>query len=82
MICPCCGSREVGYLPANQYYCWQCFVQFVVGDNSAEVYEVEEDGTLVSLGRVGLEHAGLPVMVSPPARSVQGLEVGSLKPGR
>ncbi len=55
MMCPSCGSREVGYLPGNQYYCWNCFVQFVVGDNSPEIYEVAEDGTLVPLGGVSLQ---------------------------
>ena len=51
MICPSCGSRQVGYLPGNRFYCWGCFVQFVIGDTRIEVYEVDEDGTLVSVNR-------------------------------
>lgn len=54
MICPSCGSRQVGYLPGRQYFCWSCFVQFVVGDNSTDIFEVTEDGTLVPLDRVEL----------------------------
>lgn len=54
MICPTCGSRQVGYLRGSQYYCWSCFVQFVVGDNTTDIYEVREDGTLVPLSRVEL----------------------------
>jgi hypothetical protein len=47
VICPSCGSREVGYLPGHQYYCWSCFVQFLIGENRVEIYEVGEDGSLV-----------------------------------
>ncbi len=62
MNCPSCGSREIGYLPCGQFYCWRCFVQFTVGDNTAEVFEVEEDGTLVPLGRIAMAKV-------PPARA-------------
>jgi hypothetical protein len=70
VICPSCGSREVGYLPGSQYYCWNCFVQFTVGDNRAEVYEVEEDGSLIPLGRAGLTQLAQPAVASgaPAAR--------------
>lgn len=75
MNCPSCGSREVGYLPASQYYCWCCFVQFTVGDNSADVFEVDEDGTLVPLGRVSLDQGG------PAAPAAIGASVAA-SPGR
>jgi len=55
MNCPSCGAREVGILSVGQYYCWQCCVEFTVGEAGVEVFEVDEDGGLVSLGRCGLE---------------------------
>jgi len=55
MKCPACGSREVGVLSTTQYYCWRCCVEFTVGETGVEMFEVDEDGTLVSLGRAGLE---------------------------
>ncbi len=85
MICPRCGSRQVGCLPGSQYYCWRCFIQFAVGDNTMEVYEVEEDGTLVSLGRVETERAestAARATAPPPTPSARDLGVESLKPGR
>jgi hypothetical protein len=51
--CPWCGSRETGALSPSQFYCWRCFVEFSVGENTIDIYAVEEDGTLVSLGRAG-----------------------------
>jgi len=49
--CPACGAREVGNLTPTHHFCWECYVEFTVGDGGIEVYEVEEDGTLVPLGR-------------------------------
>ncbi|MEW6032183.1 MAG: hypothetical protein AB1645_04775 [Bacillota bacterium] len=52
MKCPVCGSRQTGLLGPGEFYCWRCFVEFAVGENRVEVYEVGEDGTLVLVGHV------------------------------
>jgi len=45
--CPACGGRQVGKIGTDQYYCWNCFVEF---DTHNRFYQVAEDGQLVSLG--------------------------------
>lgn len=45
--CPVCGGREVGKINIDQYYCWNCFVEY---DGHNRIYQVEEDGSLVALG--------------------------------
>ena len=52
MRCPSCGSRVTGALALDHFYCWKFCVEFSVGDNSIDIYRVEEDGTLVSLRQV------------------------------
>lgn len=43
--CPLCGSRAVGRVGIEQYYCWDCFMEF---DGQGQVYEVAEDGSLMA----------------------------------
>ncbi|HBI03236.1 MAG TPA: hypothetical protein DDY49_04295 [Paenibacillaceae bacterium] len=48
--CPNCHGKNIGKIGTNQYYCWNCFVEFVAtGEKISSVYQVEEDGTLHSL---------------------------------
>jgi transposase-like protein len=47
MQCPICKSKQVGKVGADHYYCWSCFIEFTV--RSGEVFEIEEDGSLVAL---------------------------------
>jgi ribosomal protein L37AE/L43A len=50
VICPNCGSKDIGKIGTNQYYCWNCFVELsVAGDQVSSIYQVEEDGSLHSL---------------------------------
>lgn len=50
--CPICGGREVGKINVDQYYCWNCFVEY---DCQNRIYQVDEDGSLVALGN-GTQH--------------------------
>ncbi|MDR1702433.1 MAG: hypothetical protein LBR56_06635 [Sporomusaceae bacterium] len=51
ITCPVCGQRGVGKVGANQYYCWDCCVEFIVRDDEdVRVFNVEADGTLTSHG--------------------------------
>lgn len=47
MKCPACGSRAVGKVGVDQYYCWDCFIEYQYYGNKAKLYVVEEDGSLI-----------------------------------
>lgn len=46
ITCPVCGHRGIGKVGANQYYCWDCCVEFFIKSDDIIVYNVELDGTL------------------------------------
>ncbi|NLL53465.1 MAG: hypothetical protein GX248_12285 [Peptococcaceae bacterium] len=48
MICPVCGGREIGKVGVEQYYCWECCVEFNSNTDNVVVYNLEEDGSLVA----------------------------------
>lgn len=51
MHCPVCNSIDAGKIGTNQFYCWQCFIEFNVDEqNQVKLYYVEADGSLVPLG--------------------------------
>ena len=45
-LCPVCGRRAIGKVGAEQYYCWDCCVEFRLGDENISIFNVELDGTL------------------------------------
>jgi ribosomal protein S26 len=49
MNCPVCKGYQVGKVGSDQYYCWNCFIEFSVRKGRVNLYEVAEDGSLVSL---------------------------------
>jgi len=48
MICPVCGGRQIGKVGVEQYYCWDCCIEFNSNLDKVVVYDLEEDGTLVA----------------------------------
>jgi hypothetical protein len=44
--CPLCGQRGIGKVGADQYYCCDCCMEFMVRNHELKVYQVEVDGTL------------------------------------
>ncbi|MCL4425268.1 MAG: hypothetical protein M1553_07485 [Firmicutes bacterium] len=66
MRCPICGSRSIGKVGTNQFFCWDCFVEFTDSKKGIQVYLVDQEGTLVSYGEsqrdaiYGLSEASLP----------------------
>ncbi len=44
--CPVCGQRSIGKVGADQYYCWDCCVEFIKNGQTTDIYNVEQDGTL------------------------------------
>lgn len=49
MKCPNCQSKDLGKIGMNQYYCWNCFIELSIGEDTIYTHQVEEDGTLSSL---------------------------------
>lgn len=47
MICPKCRSRAIGRIGQNQYYCWDCNIEFVPTKDGYRTYRLEADGTVV-----------------------------------
>lgn len=46
MVCPVCNRKDVGRIGENQFFCWNCDVEF---NNAAEVYKISEDGNLIKI---------------------------------
>jgi hypothetical protein len=46
--CPVCGQRGIGKVGADQYYCWECCVEFVVKADQVEIFVIDDEGTLVA----------------------------------
>ncbi len=47
--CPSCRSIQVGKVGTDQYYCWNCFIEFNNNKGRVSLYEVAEDGTLLNM---------------------------------
>ncbi len=45
--CPVCHGKTIGKVGTNQYYCWDCFLEFTSGNKGIQVYQVDEDGSLI-----------------------------------
>lgn len=48
MRCPNCTSRSIGRVGAEQYYCWDCCVEFSLARGGLRVYHLDADGELVA----------------------------------
>ncbi len=48
MICPVCAGRQLGKVGVEQYYCWNCCVEFNSHTDNMVVYDLDEDGSLVA----------------------------------
>lgn len=46
ITCPVCGHRSIGKVGTDQYYCWDCCVEFVLQGQDVKIYNVQDDGTL------------------------------------
>lgn len=49
MKCPVCNGVQIGKVGVDQYYCWNCFVEFNMNNDLVEIYEVLEDGSLLNM---------------------------------
>lgn len=48
MQCPSCGGKATGKVGVDQYYCWDCCVEYRLNKEGVQIYEVAEDGSLVA----------------------------------
>ncbi|NLT20777.1 MAG: hypothetical protein GXY16_07245 [Syntrophomonadaceae bacterium] len=44
--CPVCRGLQIGKVGTDQYYCWNCYLEFSFSRGKLNLYEVLEDGTL------------------------------------
>ncbi len=47
MGCPVCGGSSTGKVGVDQYYCWNCFIEFSMKNDEIHVFQVAEDGSLL-----------------------------------
>ncbi len=47
--CPVCAGLQVGKVGNEQYYCWNCFLEFNFNKGRINLYEVAEDGSLINM---------------------------------
>ncbi|MDR3288080.1 MAG: hypothetical protein LBT22_01485 [Peptococcaceae bacterium] len=48
MNCPVCSGRTTGKVGMEQYYCWDCCIEFSMQADKVVVYDLEEDGSLTA----------------------------------
>lgn len=47
--CPLCGTCDTGRVGTNQYYCWNCLLEFTQNNEEVKFFYVESDGRLVDV---------------------------------
>jgi hypothetical protein len=45
LLCPVCGSKQIGKIGIDQFYCWSCLVEF---NSNNDVFQITEDGVLIA----------------------------------
>jgi hypothetical protein len=46
VTCPVCNKRGIGRVGSDQYYCWDCCVEFTRRGEDVKIFNVESDGSL------------------------------------
>lgn len=49
LACPQCGSRSVGRVAVDQYYCWECCIEFAQTGDAVRCFQVNEEGELLHI---------------------------------
>lgn len=47
--CPACGGLQVGKVGSDQFYCWNCYLEFNFHKGQVNLFEVAEDGSLIAM---------------------------------
>lgn len=53
MNCPVCGGNSVGKVGLEQFYCWECLLEYQRHGDIVKIFSVAEDGSLVDFQPVG-----------------------------
>ena len=69
MKCPVCSGRAIGKVGVEQFYCWDCCVEFATQTDKVVIYDLAEDGSLVAWDDLDLTMDAVDVGVS----SAEGL---------
>ena len=48
MDCPVCGGRTIGKIGVEQFYCWDCCVEYTTHTDKVVIYDLAEDGSLLA----------------------------------
>jgi len=48
LICPVCGGKATGKVGMDQFYCWDCCVEYRLNKEGVQIFEVAEDGSLMA----------------------------------
>ena len=49
MHCPLCGGKSTGKVGVEQFYCWDCCIEYRKHNDQFFLYEVSEDGSLMEM---------------------------------
>ena len=44
--CPICHERGIGKVGVDQYFCWECCLEFSLSGDDMKIFSVEADGSL------------------------------------
>ncbi len=92
MLCPKCKSRAIGKIGQNQYYCWDCGIEFTLTNSGVRMYRLEPDGTampesfdgaaqpILTGVRESQMNAGLQV-ADKPGQQEEDIAISSIIPG-
>ena len=47
--CPVCRGLQVGKVGSDQFYCWNCYLEFNYARGRLNLFEVGEDGSLIAM---------------------------------
>jgi len=47
MNCPVCGGKSVGRVGVEQFYCWNCYLEYQIQGENIKIFSVAEDGSLI-----------------------------------
>lgn len=66
MNCPNCNGRSIGRVGSEQYYCWDCCVEFKRASGGIRIWHLDPDGELVAAA-----HHQRPNLTMPPVPVMQ-----------
>lgn len=47
MDCPVCENRDIGKIGRSKYFCSNCFSEVSINKNKLNIFEIDENGSLV-----------------------------------